>query len=438
MKAKAQFTADEVNKAIENTYKDISKKANIKGFRKGKVPRKMLELYFSKEAACAETLEGLLGDAIDKMIEEFELKLISDPDLKPEPLKEGEPYEFTVTFEVTPEVTLPELDGIEAEKTIYDVTDAMVEERISGILDSRAEIVPTYEERPVTKDDYVSVKYDTYVTYEGGEEKKEQDGMKTEIFLGSETIRPEVADAVAGKVPGDKVSITLPNAGEEAKKAKAVTSRYEIEILGIMKKNKPELTDELAAEISHSGQKTAAEFKESVRKQLEAAAARQSESSLKDSAVEKITELAEVDIPEKLIERQKESMRTQQAERVKREGDMTMDEFFVKTGMDKDLYEGELDAAARKIVKRSLVLEAIADDNDINWTPEELKQEISSLALMSGVEPQKLQEYIYGDRNRLYDMAEKLRARKTIDFIAGAVKSVEVPEKKDVQVGKEA
>ena len=114
VEAKAQFTAEEINKAIENTYKDISKKANIKGFRKGKVPRRMLELYFPKDAACAETLEKLLGDAIDNMVEEFELKLIADPDLKPEPLKENEPYEFTVKFEVTPEVTLPELGDVEA------------------------------------------------------------------------------------------------------------------------------------------------------------------------------------------------------------------------------------------------------------------------------------------------------------------------------------
>ena len=424
VEAKAQFTAEEVNKAIENTYKDISKKANIKGFRKGKVPRRMLELYFPKDAACAETLEKLLGDAIDNMVEEFELKLIADPDLKPEPLKENEPYEFTVTFEVTPEVTLPELGEIEAEKTIYEVTDAMVDERIANILDSRAEIVPTYEERPLAKDDYVSVKYDTYVTYEDGEEKKEQDGMKTEIFLGSETIRPEVAEALIGKNPGEKASIELPNEGEEAKKAKAVKSRYEIEVLGIMKKNTPD--------------KTVDEFKASIRKQLETSAERQSESSLKDSAVEKAVELSEVEIPEKMIERQKDAMREQQAERIKRENDMTMEDFFEKSGMDKDSYEAELDSAARKIVKRSLVLEAIADENDINWTPDELKQEINSLALMSGVEPQKLQEYIYGDRNRLYDIAERLRARKTIDFIAKAVKSVDVPEKKDAPAEKEA
>ena len=139
-----------------------------------------------------------------------------------------------------------------------------------------------------------------------------------------------------------------------------------------------------------------------------------------------------------MIERQKDAMREQQAERIKRENDMTMEDFFAKSGMDKDSYEAELDSAARKIVKRSLVLEAIADENDINWTPDELKQEINSLALMSGVEPQKLQEYIYGDRNRLYDIAERLRARKTIDFIAKAVKSVDVPEKKDAPAEKEA
>lgn len=431
VEAKAQFTAEEVNGAIENTYKKISKKADIKGFRKGKVPRRMLELYFPKDAACAETLDELVSGAIDKMIEEFELKLIADPDLKPEPLKENEPYEFAVKFEVAPEVTLPDIAEIEAEKTVYDVTEEMVDGRIANILDARAEIVPTYEERPLAKEDYVSVKYDTYVTFEDGEEKKEQDGVKTEISLSAATIRPEVAEALIGKAPGEKAVIEFPSEGEEAKKAKAVKSRCEIEILGIMKKNTPELTDELASEITRGGEKTVAEFRESVRKQLETAAARQSESSLKDSAVEKITELAEVEIPESMIERRKASMRASQAERIKRESDLSLEDYFEKNGMDKESYEAELDAVARRTVKRSLVLEAIADENDINWTADELEREISTIAVMSGAEPKKFREYIYGDRGRLYEIAERLRTRKTIDYIATAVKSVEVPAEKE-------
>lgn len=430
VETKAQFTAEEVNKAVENTYKNISKKANIKGFRKGKIPRKTLELYFPKSSVYAETLEDLLSSAIDKMVEEYELKLINEPDVTPGELKEGEPYEVTVKFEVTPQVDLPDLADIEAEKTIYEVTDEMVEGQISRVLESRSEIVPTYEERPVTKDDYVSVKYDAYAVHDDGSETKAENGIKTEVFLGSETIRPEVLSAMEGKAPGEKVSIELPVEGPEAKKDKVAKSRYEIEILGIMKKQVPELTDEFVAEATQSKQKTIAEFREEIKKQLQAALDRRSSESLRDSAVDKVTDASEVELPQLLVDRQKDAMRSQQADRIKRENNLTMEEFFEKSGTDKEGYETELDAAARRIVKRALVLEAIADENDIEWTPEELTQEINSLARMSGVDPKKLQEYVYGDRGRLYEMTEKIRNRKTIDYIVTAVKTLEVPEKK--------
>lgn len=442
VEAVARFTAEEVGKAVESTYGKISKQANIKGFRKGKIPRRTLELYFPKSSVYAETVENIVPDAIDKMIEEYELKLIEEPEVRPGVLKEGEPYEVTVKFEVTPEVNLPDLAEVEAEKTIFEATEQMLEDQVARIVESRSEVVPTYEERPVTKDDYVSVKYDTFVTHEDGSETKAEEGLKTEIFLGSATIRPEVADAIVGKKPGDSVSVELPIEGAEAKQDKAVKSRYEIELLGIMKKNTPELTDEFVAELTQSRQKSVAEFKEEVRKQLQAAAERQSLESLRDSAVNRIAELAEVELPESLIKRQKDSIRAQQAERIKRENNMTMEELFEKSGMDKEGYDNELETAARNIVRRALVLEAIADANDIEWTPEELTQEIASVARNAGVDPKKLEEYIYGDRGRLFEMAEKIRNRKTVDFIVTAVKVAEVPEKKQAeaaeQVEKEA
>lgn len=430
VEAKAQFTAEEVTKAVESTYKKISKQANIKGFRKGKIPRRTLELYFPKDAVYAETMENLVPDAIDKMIEEYELKLIAEPDVKPGEIKEGEGFEVTVKFEVTPQFDLPNLEEIEVEKTVYETTDEMVEDQVKRIVESRAEMVPTYEERPLTKDDYASVQYDTFLYYEDGSEKKAEEGQKTEIFLGADTMRPEVVEALVGKAPGETVSIELPVEGEEAKKDHVVKSRYEIEVLGIMKKTTPELTDELVIEITQSKHKTTGEFKEEVRKQLEAAAENQSKENLKDTIVNKIAGMVEVDVPMTLIERQKDSIRKQQAERIKRENNMTMEEFFEKSGMNKESYEAELDMAAMNIVKRALVLEAVAEANDIEWTPEELTQEITSIARMSGVDPKKLQDYIYGDRDRLFEMAEKIRNRKTVDYLVTTVKVTEVPEKK--------
>ena len=439
VEAKAQFTAEEVTKAVESTYKKISKQANIKGFRKGKIPRRTLELYFPKDAVYAETMENLVPDAIDKMIEEYELKLIAEPDVKPGEIKEGEGFEVTVKFEVTPQFDLPNLEEIEVEKTVYETTDEMVEDQVKRIVESRAEMVPTYEERPLTKDDYASVQYDTFLYYEDGSEKKAEEGQKTEIFLGADTMRPEVVEALVGKAPGETVSIELPVEGEEAKKDHVVKSRYEIEVLGIMKKTTPELTDELVIEITQSKHKTTGEFKEEVRKQLEAAAENQSKENLKDTIVNKIAGMVEVDVPMTLIERQKDSIRKQQAERIKRENNMTMEEFFEKSGMNRESYEAELDMAAMNIVKRALVLEAVAEANDIVWTPEELKQEITSIARMSGVDPKKLQDYIYGDRDRLFEMAEKIRNRKTVDYLVTTVKVTEVPEKKaEEKVEKEA
>ncbi|MCI5863899.1 trigger factor [Cloacibacillus porcorum] len=439
VEAKAQFTAEEVTKAVESTYKKISKQANIKGFRKGKIPRRTLELYFPKDAVYAETMENLVPDAIDKMIEEYELKLIAEPDVKPGEIKEGEGFEVTVKFEVTPQFDLPNLEEIEVEKTVYETTDEMVEDQVKRIVESRAEMVPTYEERPLTKDDYASVQYDTFLYYEDGSEKKAEEGQKTEIFLGADTMRPEVVEALVGKAPGETVSIELPVEGEEAKKDHVVKSRYEIEVLGIMKKTTPELTDELVIEITQSKHKTTGEFKEEVRKQLEAAAENQSKENLKDTIVNKIAGMVEVDVPMTLIERQKDSIRKQQAERIKRENNMTMEEFFEKSGMNRESYEAELDMAAMNIVKRALVLEAVAEANDIEWTPEELTQEITSIARMSGVDPKKLQDYIYGDRDRLFEMAEKIRNRKTVDYLVTTVKVTEVPEKKaEEKVEKEA
>lgn len=439
VEAKAQFTAEEVTKAVENTYKKISKQANIKGFRKGKVPRKTLELYFPKEAVFAETIENLVPDAVDKMIEEYELKLIAEPEVKPGEVKDGEDFEVTVKFEVTPQFDLPDLAEIEAEKTIYETTDQMVEDKVKRIVESRAEMAPTYEDRPLTKDDYVSVKYDTFIYYEDGSEKKAEEGQKTEIFLGADTIRPEIVEAVVGKVPGDTVSVELPIEGEEAKKDHAVKSRYEIEILGIMKKTVPELSDELVVEITQSKHKTIEEFKAEVRKQLEAAAEYQSKENLKDAVVNKIAGMVEVEVPQRLVDRQKDSIKKQQSERIKRENNMTMDEFFGKSGMSKEGYETELDTAARNIVKRALVLEAVADANGIEWTPEELTQEITSIARMSGIDPQKLQNYIYEDRDRMFEIAERIRNRKTVDYLVTVAKVTEVPEKKaEEKIEKEA
>lgn len=434
---KALFDTEQVKAAIDKTIKDLSKKANIKGFRKGHVPRRTIELYFGMKGICSETLEKLVPEAIDKMIEEYELSLIAEPKVEPCDLKEDEEFTLQVTFEVTPAVSLPDIETIEAVKTMYAPTEEMRDENITRLLQAHSEIVPTYEEREISKDDFVSVKYTSSVVDQDGNTSHIEKDQKTEIDLGQGNMRPEVVDAIIGKMPGDTTMVEFTvEEDSQNKELAGKKTRYELEILGIMKKNTPELTDETVVEITQSKHKTTEEFKEEVMTQLKAAAEQHSQDSLKDSAVEKLCSLSEVELPETLIARQKHVMREDQAQRIKKDAGMEMEDFFEKSGMDKESYEKELDDAAKVIVKRALVLEALADANDIEWTPEELNTEIHRIAISSRIDPKKLHDYIYEDRDRLFELAEKIRNRKTVDFLITKVKVTEQEEDK-IEAAKE-
>ncbi|MDO4987673.1 MAG: hypothetical protein Q4E17_01380, partial [Synergistes sp.] len=221
---------------------------------------------------------------------------------------------------------------------------------------------------------------------------------------------------------------------EDAEKDHAHKSRYEIEIMGIMRKKLPELTDEFVTGLMHTGKKTVEDFRVLVKKQLENDAARRSKEAFESLAIENITDKSEVDVPELLINRETEALKKDEEERFKREGIFKdMDDFFEKSGTTKEAYEADLKKTAERIVKRSLVIEAIAEANDINAKPDEIVLEIKKAALMSGVEPKKLIQYVKGDKERFLSFMERVRRNKTIAFIAENVKTKEPKAKPEAE-----
>lgn len=426
---KAEFDAAEVNSAVANTVKTLSMKANIKGFRKGHVPRKAIELYFGKQSIYQETMEDILQSAIEKVVEQYDLDLINNPDVKPSELEEGKPFSVNITLEVTPEVTLPDLSSIEAEKIIYTPNEEMEQKNIDKLLEAHSELNPLYEERAIKPDDYISVKFSSGIVGEDSAVSPVESDQKTEIFLGQENIRPQITGALIGKKPGETVTIEFPVEEEAAEKDLAGKNmRYEIEVLGLMKRDIPELTDETAEKISYGRYKTAEEVKQSVKDQLRAAADRESTESLRASAVQKLVEASEVDMPESLVKRQVKAMEQDQANRVKQESGLAMEEFFEKSGMDKESYEAELASSAKIIVKRSLVLEAIAKREDIQTTPEEFNSELQRMAMAARMEYDKFRSFVMSENERIYEINARISNRKTIDFLITQVKVTEVPE----------
>lgn len=426
---KAEFETTEVNSAVAKTVKDLSMKANIKGFRKGHVPRKAIELYFGKQGIYQEALEDILQSAVERSVEEYELDLISNPDVKPSELEEGKPFSVEMTFEVTPEVKLPELSSIEAEKVIYVPSEEMERNNINRMLEMHSELNPLYEEREIKADDYVSVKFNSGIVNEDGSVTPVESEQKTEIFLGQENIRPQITEALIGKKPGETATVEFPVEEEATDKELAGKNmRYEIEVLGLLKKDIPELTDETAEKISHGRHKTAAELQQSVKDQLQASAERESLESLKASAVQKLVEASEVELPESLVKRQAEAMKRDQASRIKQESGLSMEEFLEKSGMDAQSYDAELETSAGMIVKRSLVLEAVAKGEGIQATPEEFNAELQRMAMAARMEYDKFRDFVLSENERIYEITARISNRKTIDFLITQVKVTEVAD----------
>lgn len=427
---KAEYGADEINKAVGQTIRDLSSQVSIKGFRKGHVPRKTLELYFGRTKIYSETAERIVREAMDGIVSEYELDLVTAPKLKAGELEEGNPFSAEFTFEVRPEVTLPDLAAVEATKTIYETSDAQVDEGLNQILEANARYEPIDEDRPATPDDIVETQYTTYSVKSDGEAEVIEAEKKNVMVLNS--VRKDIADNIAGKKPAEEFSfdIKLEDDYPDARLAGTVV-RYDMEILQIMKRAVPEATDANIAELSKGRYNTVDEIKAEIRKQTEEKARERSESSLRESAVKAFAAEAEVDVPETMVDRQYDAMRKDQDVRLRHDLGLSIDEYMSKNSLSVSEYESNLKERAAEIVRNTLVLDALAEKEGISFTSDDLNAEIIRMATAARVNPQELADALSKDKDEFSALAMRVRTRNTMNFLAQKVSVTEVPAEKE-------
>jgi trigger factor len=422
---KAEYEPGEIDRAVNRTVRELSGKVNIKGFRRGHVPRKTLELYFGRDKIYSETAERIVQEALDGIVSEYDLDLVATPKLKAGELAEGSSFSAEFTFEVRPEVTLPDLAALSAEKIVYKVDDARVEEGFNQILESNAELVPIDEDREATYHDIVESQYTTYsVKEDGSTEMIEQDKKGTMVLSG---IRKDISDAVIGKKPAEEFTfeIKLEDDYPDPRMAGTVI-RYDMEILQFMRRVVPEATDEKVLELSKGRYKTVEELKAELRRQIEKSSSEQSDSSLRESSVKALATAAEVDVPESMVERQYHAMRKDQDGRLQQDLGQTLDEYLTKNSLSVDEYEAKLKERAAEIVRNTLVLDALAEKEEISFTSDDLNEEIMRMATSIKVNPQELADALSKDKEEFSAVAMRVRTRNTMNFLASKVAVTEV------------
>ena len=410
--------ADEVEKAIERAYQKQKSKISVPGFRKGKVPRKMVEKMYGAGVFYEDAANDMIQTAYTKAVEESDLDIVSRPKIDVTQLEAGKEFIFTAEVAVKPAVELGEYLGVEVPKADVEVTEDEINAEIDREREQNSRIV-TVEDRAVEDKDMVTIDFEGFVdgvAFEGGK------GTDYPLTIGSHSFIDTFEDQLIGKNIGEEteVNVTFPEE-YHAEELKGKPATFKVTIKKIQKKELPELNDEFAGEVSEF--ETVDEYKNSIKQNISDRKQNEAKSAKQDAAIEKAIENATMEIPEAMVDLQVEQMAQDFARRLSSQG-LSVEQYFAYTGMDAAQLQEQMKPQALKKIQSSLVLEAIVAKENIEVSDDEMKKEVEDMAKAYEMEVEKLEEYLSeADKDNI---KKDIQNRKAAELIAD--KAVEVAQ----------
>jgi trigger factor len=396
----AEAVAAETEKVLDK----VQEKAQLKGFRPGKAPRGHVKSLYRAEIQ-REVLENLIPKFIDEACEKEGLRMVSQPEVKDLHFHEGESVHFKAEFEVSPDFELGQYRGLNVPYAEPLVTDANIDERLSDIRDSRAELV-NVDPRPATEGDHCLVSLESISGIDGP--PMNQDDINIEIG-GKETIK-EFSEVLLGAMPGDirETEITYPE-DYAAERLSGKTVRFKIELKTIRIKELPELNDEFAKDLGDF--QTLDEVREEIRKAIFREREYLAQTEAKNALIDKLVDAHDFPVPATYVERQVEINIENQLRNFAAQG---MDVSKIRLDWDK-IKETQSEKAGRD-VKASLILEKVADTESIHTTQDELDNEVNRLARQQR-EPVAAVRLKFEKDGTLGRIASRIRTEKTLNLL---------------------
>ena len=411
-----EVSAEDLDKAMEKAYQKQKNRITIPGFRKGKAPRKMIERMYGKGVFMEDAVNALVPEHYSKALEECDLEIVSQPEFSVTQMEPGKALIFTADVATKPEVTLGEYKGVEVPKADIAVTDEEVDAEVKKEQEKNSRTI-TVEDRAAAKDDIVTIDFEGFVdgdAFEGGK------GTDYPLTLGSNTFIPGFEDQLIGANTGDHVEVNVTFPEEyQAKELAGKAAVFQCDVKKIEAKELPELDDDFAKDVSEFD--TLAEYRENVKKTLTEKKEKEAETAKENAAIDKAIENAQMDIPELMIQTQCRQMMDDFGRRMQSQG-LSMEQYFQFTGMTADKMMEDMKPQALKRIQTRLVLEKIAEVEDIQITEEETDAEIAKMAEAYKMEADKIKE-ILGDE-QLEQLKKDLAVQKAVTVVAEAAKEV--------------
>ncbi len=411
-----EVSAEDVEKAMQSAYQKAKGRISIPGFRKGKAPRKMIEQMYGKGVFLEDAVNALIPEHYSKALGECELEIVSQPKIDLVQTEPGKALIFTAEVAVKPEVTLGEYKGVEVPKSEIEVTDEEVDAEVKKEQEKNSRTI-NVEDRVAQLNDIVTIDFEGSVDgvpFDGGQ------ATEYPLTLGSNTFIPGFEDQLVGAKVGDDVDVKVTFPEEyQAKELAGKEAIFKCAVKKIEAKELPELDDDFAKDVSEFD--TLAEYKEHVKTNLVEKKENEAKHAKEDAAVDKIIENAQMDIPEAMLETQCRQMLDDFSRRMQSQG-LSMDQYFQFTGMTAEKMMEDMKPQALKRIQTRLVLEKVAEVENIQPTEEEVNEEISKMAEAYKMEADKLKELL-GERE-LEQMKKDMAVQKAVTLVADAAKEV--------------
>ena len=408
-----EVSAEDFEKAMQQAYLKNRGRIQIQGFRKGKAPRFMIEQMYGPEVFYEDAANSLIPDAYDKALATEEgqaLDIVSQPDIDIEQIEKGKSFIFTAEVALRPEVKLGAYTDLGVEKETAEVSDEEIDAELEKTREQNARTV-TVEDRPVEEGDIAVIDFEGFidgVAFEGGK------GENHELEIGSHSFIDTFEDQLVGKNTGDEVdvNVTFPEEYQAADLA-GKPALFKVKINAIKKKELPELDDEFAEEVSDFD--TLKEYREDVKAKLQERKQGELDNAYRDAVLAKAVENAEMDIPQAMIDDQARQLVNEQAQQLQQMG-LDLNTYLSYTGQTAADLQNQMKGQAEARIKNSLVLAAIAKQENIEVTDEDVDTEIENMAKMYQMETDQLKEYL-SDADR-ENIRKDLAVQKAVEFIS--------------------
>ena len=404
-----EVPTEELEKAVEKVYQSQKKNISIPGFRKGKVPRTMVEKMYGAEVFYQDAANEIIPDAYEAALKEVEEEIVSMPEVDVVQMKKGEPFIFTAEVALKPEVKLGQYKGVEVDKIDVTVSDEEVEAEIEKEREKNARTVEVTD-RAVKDGDTVSLDFEGFVdgvAFEGGK------GENHPLTIGSGAFIPGFEEQLVGTEIGAdvEVNVTFPE-DYQADNLAGKAAVFKCKVNEIKEKLLPEVDDEFASEVSAFD--TLEAYKADLKQNLEDKKFKEAKSAKTDAVIDAIIASSEMDIPEAMIKTEQRQMLNDFAQRMQMQG-LSMEQYFQFTGTTADMLMEQSKPQAEQRIKTSIVIDAIVAAENIEATEEEFAEELKTMAEVYQMEEDKIVETL-GEQGKASVMKD-IKAKKAAEFV---------------------